>query len=258
MRITIIGAGNMGGAAALGLAKKGTADITVTARHPETLKKFDGTGVKCLTDNKAAVKGADIVIIAVKPWIVPDVVNEIRAELDFSAQQIVSFAPGVKPEDLLAMLKEGRKDEPRLSYIIPNTAIEVGESMTFISPVTATESDTKILESLFNQVGVSMTVPQKLMLAGTGLASCGIAYALRYIRAAAEGGVETGFYAKDATAIVAQTVKGAAALILEHKSHPEAEIDKVTTPGGMTIKGLNAMEAAGFTDAVIKGVKAGK
>ncbi|MCR5003601.1 MAG: NAD(P)-binding domain-containing protein [Bacteroidales bacterium] len=258
MKITIIGAGNMGGAAALGLAKKGAAEITVTARHEQTLKKFEGTGVKCLTDNKAAVKDAQIVIIAVKPWIVPDVIAEIKPVLDYKTQQIVSFAPGVKAEDLLAQLKDGKEGEPRLSYVIPNTAIEVGESMTFVSPVTAEEKDAEILNDIFSTVGVSMIVPQKLMIAGTGLASCGIAYALRYIRAAAEGGVETGFYAKDATAIVAQTVKGAAALLLEHKSHPEAEIDKVTTPGGMTIKGLNAMEAAGFTDAVIKGVKAGK
>jgi len=265
MKVTIIGAGNMGGATALGLAKAGriaASDITVTARHASTLAKFKEAGINTCLDNVKAVKGADIIIIAVKPWVVPDVCAEIRGTLDFDRQKIVSMAPGVKSEELLGYLevKNDTKTNltPSLTYVIPNTAIEICESMTFVSAATASAEDEKAIAALFEGTGKVMAVPMSRLAAGTALASCGIAYALRYIRAAAEGGVEMGFYAKDAEAVVAQTVKGAAALLEASGKHPEEEIDKVTTPGGLTIKGLNAMEEAGFTNAVIKGLKAGK
>ena len=260
MNITVIGAGNMGGAAAIGIAKAGripASCITVTARHQSTLDRFSEYGIKTSMDNFQAVKDADAVIIAVKPWIVPEVCSQIKDALDYSRQQIVSFAPGVTPEDMLGFLdKEGRK--PSLTYVIPNTAIEVCESMTFVSGINVSADQEAAVAALFEGTGQVMVVPFKQLMPGTALASCGIAYALRYIRAAAEGGVELGFYAKDATKIVAQTVKGAAALLEAHGSHPEQEIDKVTTPGGLTIRGLNAMEQAGFTNAVIKGLKGGK
>ena len=260
MNITIIGAGNMGGAAAIGIARAGkipASCITVTARHATTLARFSEYGVRTSLDNVEAVKDADMVVIAVKPWIVPEVCSEIRPLLDCSRQQIVSFAPGVPPEDLLGFLeKDGQK--PALTYSIPNTAIEVCQSMTFVSRVTATSEQEDEVASVFEGTGLVMKVPFNQLMPGTALASCGIAYALRYIRAASEGGVELGFYARDAVKIVSQTVKGAAALLEAHGTHPEQEIDKVTTPGGLTIRGLNAMEKAGFTNAVIQGLKGGK
>lgn len=259
MNIAIIGAGNMGGAAAIGIARAAripASCITVAARHQSTLDRFTEYGIRTTTDNVQAVKAADVVIIAVKPWIVPEVCSQIKDTLDYSCQQIVSFAPGVAPEDMLGFLDKGGV-KPSLTYVIPNTAIEVCESMTFVSAVTATAEQEAGIVSLFEGTGTVMAVPFKQMMPGTALASCGIAYALRYIRAASEGGVELGFYAKDASMIVAQTVKGAAALLQAHGTHPEQEIDKVTTPGGLTIRGLNAMEQAGFTNAVIKGLKGG-
>jgi len=260
MKITIIGAGNMGGATAIGLAKAGKVkpgDITVTARHLSTLEKFNEYGILTSTDNLSAVKGADCIVIAVKPWVVESVCEQVKEEIDYASQKIVCMAPGVKPEVLADYLAKG-EEKPSICYVIPNTAIEECESMTFIAATTATAEEAEQVAALFEGTGLNMVVSHSQLMAGTALASCGIAYALRYIRAAAEGGVELGVYAKDATQIVAQTVKGAASLLLSHKSHPEAEIDKVTTPGGMTIKGLNAMEEAGFTNAVIKGLKAGK
>ena len=110
--------------------------------------------------------------------------------------------------------------------------------------------------NIFNELGEAMLVEEKLIPAGTSLASCGIAYALRYIRAAMEGGVELGFRADDAKRIVMQTLRGAVDILDAGGQHPEVEIDRVTTPGGLTIKGLNAMEAAGFTNSVIEGLRA--
>lgn len=258
MKTAIIGAGNMGGATAIGLAVSATleaADITVTAKHQTTLDRFTPYGIKTSLDNKAAVAGADVVMIVVKPWFVEQVIEEIKPVLDYSSQTIVCMAAGIKSEQMLSWLeKDGQV--PELLYIIPNTAIEILESMTFIAPINASAETTAKMEELFAKTGSTMVVDEKHLSAGTALASCGIAFAMRYIRAAAEGGVELGFYAKDATKIVCQTVKGAAGLISAHGSHPEAEIDKVTTPGGITIRGLNAMEEAGFTNAVIKGLKA--
>lgn len=251
-RMTIIGAGSIGGATAIGLAP--FADITATARTEATLKRFEGKGIRTSLDNCGAVRGADIVVFAVKPWLMEEVVRSVRDSLELDRQTIVSMAPGVTSDQFIQWLGP----EAGIAYVIPNTAIEVGESMTFISPVTTDEAATEQLRALFACAGKAMVVEERRLGAGTSLASCGIAYALRYIHAAAQGGVELGFFAHEAAGIAAQTVKGAAALLEAHGSHPEAEIDKVTTPGGLTIRGLNAMEEAGFSSAVIRGLMANK
>lgn len=250
IKLTIIGAGNIGGATAIGLAS--TAEITATARTEATLKRFNGLGIRTTTDNSEAVRGADIVIFAVKPWLMEEVVTAVLPSLDLSAQTIVSMAPGVSSADFRRWLGP----EARLAYAIPNTAIEVGQSMTFIVPVTTGKEETERLLELFSNAGKAMEVSEKQLIAGTSLASCGIAYALRYISAAACGGKELGFSADEASAIVAQTVRGATAVLEAHGTDPETEIDRVTTPGGLTLRGLKAMEDAGFTDAVKSGLKA--
>ncbi len=109
---------------------------------------------------------------------------------------------------------------------------------------------------MFDKMGKSVVIPEEMMAAATVLSSCGIAYALRYIRAAMQGGVEIGFSAEMARDITAQTVKGAAELILQGGNHPEIEIDRVTTPGGITIAGINEMEHKGFSSSLIHGIKA--
>ena len=142
--------------------------------------------------------------------------------------------------------------------VIPNTAVEIGCGMTFVSAINASEKQFATVISLFECMGTAMAVDEKQLETGMILASCGIAFALRYLRAAAEGGVELGIPAAQASRIVAQTMIGAAQLVLQNESHPEHEIDRVTTPGGITIRGLNEMEHAGFTSAVIRGLKACK
>ena len=130
--------------------------------------------------------------------------------------------------------------------------------MTFVSSCNATHEQEELVVNLFNELGSAMLIEENLMTAGTALASSGIAFAMRYIRASSEGGVELGFYPDQAKEIVLKTVKGAVDLLLANKSNPETEIDKVTTPGGITIRGLNEMELAGFTPSVIRGLKASK
>lgn len=267
MKITIIGSGNMGGAIAKGLSQGSifqANDITCTAQTDETLEKMRhiNEAFNLTHDNINAVREADIVVIAVKPWRVQSIIEEIRPALQFDKQIIVSIAAGVTFEQLNGFLTKTTTSKahvnPVIFRVMPNTAIEVKSSMTFISAYNASQEQIDLLISIFNELGNAILIEERLMEAGTALASSGIAFALRYIRAAIEGGVELGFYPKQAQEIVVHTVKGTIDLLLENKSNPEAEIDKVTTPGGITIKGLNEMELSGFTSAVIRGLKASR
>ena len=248
----------MGGAMADGFIKSGAvkpADISVANPTAQKLEHFALQGASVTTDNKTAAEGADIVIIAVKPWLVEQVVNELKPMLNYTRQTIITVAAGISGSQFTAWLK---KDDavPQTFIVIPNTAIAVLASMTFIVPVNATADTTAIVKALFDNVGQTMVTDERHLSAGMTLASCGIAYAMRYVRAAAEGGVELGFKADMAKDIVLQTMKGAVELLQANGNHPEAEIDKVCTPGGLTIRGLNEMEHAGFTSAVIRGLKA--
>ena len=268
MKITIIGAGNIGGAIARGLAKGHmfkASDITCTAQSEATLEKMRNTNPDFVLslDNVEAVKGADIIVIAVKPWRVEEIIDQIKGALDYDKQIIVSVAAGITFDLLNTYLTKNTGFDdclatPTIFRIMPNTAIEVLSSMTFVAARNASKAQTDLIINIFNELGNAMLGEERLMSAGTALASSGIAFALRYIRAAIEGGVELGFYPKQAQEIVVHTVKGAVDLLLENKSNPEMEIDKVTTPGGITIKGLNEMELSGFTSSVIRGLKASK
>lgn len=268
MKITIIGTGNIGGAIARGLAKGHifkASDITCTFHTQESLDKVKAVNPDFITslDNTDAVKNADIIIIAVKPWRVEEVIDQIKGELNYDKQIIVSVAAGITFDTLETYLTKNMGFDdcfvtPTIFRIMPNTAIEVLSSMTFVAARNASPEQIDLVIRIFNELGNAMLVEERLMAAGTALASSGIAFALRYIRAAIEGGVELGFYPKQAQEIVVHTVKGAVDLLLENKSNPEMEIDKVTTPGGITIKGLNEMELSGFTSSVIRGLKASK
>jgi len=262
MKISIIGSGNIGGAIALGLGSSGVVnanDICCADLSAEVLKKLQALNPAIQTqyNNVRACENADIIIIAVKPWLVGSVIKEIKDALDYSRQIIVSIAAGIEIQTLCEYLNKGDNVVlPAVFRIIPNTAIAIRESVNFISSYNATQEQINSISEIFDALGMTFFVEERLMKAGTALASSGIAYSFRYIRAAIEGAIELGFYPALAQKIVIQTLKGAASLLEANGNHPEAEIDKVTTPGGITIKGLNAMEEAGFTNAVIKGLKA--
>ncbi|MBQ7421564.1 MAG: pyrroline-5-carboxylate reductase [Prevotella sp.] len=267
MKISVIGAGAMGGATVEGLLKStffSSSDITVADPSQAVLDRFATEGVSVTTDNSAATVGADIVAVFVKPWLVEKVLKGIKDSLDYRKQILVVVAAGVSSAQIKEWLnKENGNDStlsdavPPIFLVIPNIAIAEKQSMTFIVPANASPEETKKVKTIFDELGETIVTEERLLAAGTTLASCGIAYAMRYVRAAVEGGVELGFKAKDAEQIVLQTVKGAVELLQATGEHPEVAIDKVTTPGGVTIKGLNEMEHAGFTSAVIRGLKAG-
>jgi pyrroline-5-carboxylate reductase len=257
MKIAVIGAGAMGGATVEGLIKGNyfkNDDITVADPSQAVTEKFAKMGISVTSDNKLAADTADIVCVVVKPWLVERVLKDIKPELDPQKQILIVIAAGVSSESIKGWLGESC---PPLFLVIPNIAIAEMASMTFIVPVGASEKDIHTVTDIFDEMGSTLITDEQHLAAGTTLASCGIAYAMRYVRAASEGGVELGFKADDAKAIVMQTMKGAVELLEASGMHPEAAIDLVTTPGGVTIKGLNEMEHAGFTSAVIRGLKAG-
>ena len=243
----------MGGAMVEGLIKGDyiqNEDICVADPSRPMRDKFADMGVTATPSNQLAAQGADIVCVVVKPWLVEQVLTGIRDVMDYDQQTLVVVAAGVKSESIVEwMTKEGK--------MISNIAIAQLESMTFIAPVVADAQQIAKVKELFDTMGHTIITDEQHLGAGTTLASCGIAYAMRYIRAASEGGVELGFKADDAKQIVMQTMKGAVTLLEATGLHPEAAIDLVTTPGGVTIKGLNEMEHNGFTSSVIKGLKAG-
>ena len=137
---------------------------------------------------------------------------------------------------------------------MPITAIAIQQSITCLSNSNASVKEIQWITHMFETVGKVAVIDEKLMDAATVLGACGTAYAMRYIRANIQGGIEIGFDAATASLIAAQTVKGAAELLLQKGTHPEQEIDKVTTPKGCTIAGLNEMEHQGFSSSLIRGI----
>ena len=261
MKIAIIGAGNMGGAIARGLARGGkvcVSDIYVSNPSRGKLDALKGefSGMNVTLSNCEAASRADLVIVAVKPWKVQQVLHEIKPAMDYSRQAVASVVGGLDFAQLSQWLDKGDGILPPTYIIIPNTAIAVMSSMTFIAAQRTNPQMDAEIGGIFSGMGEVMFVEEGSIPAGTALASCGIAYAMRYIRAAMEGGVELGLRPAEAQRVVMQTLRGAVDLLAEGGAHPEAEIDRVTTPGGLTIKGLNAMEAAGFTNSVIEGLRA--
>ena len=244
MKIAIIGAGNMGGSIARGLAKGSLiADSDIIVSNPSAGKleklKEEFPGISTTQNNAEAAAGADIVILAVKPWFMEPVMRELKLK---SRQTLVSVAAGISFEELAHFVIA---PEMPMFRLIPNTAISELESMTLIAARNTNDEQNQFMLRLFNEMGMSMLIPEEKIAATTALTSCGIAYVLKYIQAAMQAGIEMGIRPKDAMEMVAQSVKGAAALILNNDTHPSVEIDKVTTPGGITIKGINELEHNG-------------
>lgn len=254
MKIAIIGAGNMGGAIARGLAKGSLVrveDIRVSNPSPGKLEalKAEFPDMQVTADNGEAVASADIVVLAVKPWMVGEVLNKLQLK---ETQMLISIAAGIKLGDLWQLL--GQKGNP-LFRVIPNTAISEMQSMTLVSCSQASQEQIQLVLDVFSEMGLAMLIPEEKMAAATAMTSCGIAYALKYIQAAMQAGIELGVRPKDGMRMVAQSLKGAAELILANDTHPSVEIDKVCTPGGLTIKGINQLEHDGFTSALINAIK---
>ena len=259
IKVSIIGAGNMGGAVARGLAED-PYKYEVRVSNPSVGKldaiKADFPDVITTRSNYECALGADVIILGVKPWKVKEVIDEllsIWASEDSPKEPIlVSMAAGIDIAALHAMAGEGIA----IYKAIPNTAVSVKSGVTFVSREEPDDRCDRMVTDIFSALGLTEIVEERMLDAGMAVASCGMAFMMRMLRAMTEGGVELGLYASTALRAAAATMRGAAELIEKNGLHPEQEVDKVTTPGGLTICGLNAMEEAGFTGAVVKGLRA--
>lgn len=251
MNIAIIGGGNLGRSVAEGFLKAGidASRIVVTRRRTQLLDDLAAKGIRIEKDNKLAVAGADLIIVSVKPYQAVEVISELKTSFK-QGQFVASLMTGIS----IAQLKELLPLGVIPFRVMPNTAVALQQSMTCITAPDLTDEQNLVIKELFGTLGEVIFMNEELMVAATVLGACGIAFALRFIRAAIQGGVEIGFSSDMAQQIVAQTVKGAAELVLQPGHHPEQEIDKVTTPKGITISGLNEMEHQGFSSALIKGL----
>lgn len=250
--LAILGGGNLGQALARGLIRSGTLrpdQIHLTRRRPGGLEELAAEGFPVGTDNLAAIQAAGTVLIAVQPQQIANLLDEIRDELDPGRHKVISVVSGVT----VAQLREMIPAPTAVVRAMPNTAVSIGESMTCLSADPDSIRGLEEAEALFKGVGLTLRIEDEMMLGATALCACGIAFFLRSVRAASQGGIEIGFHPEDALLLAAQTARGAASLALLDNHHPESEIDRVTTPRGCTIAGLNEMEHQGFSSAMIKG-----
>lgn len=251
--LAIIGGGNIGTGIARGLVASGgyePGNIIVTRRNVDLLAGLAEQGFQVQADNASAVDAAGVVIIAVQPQQLDKVLSQIAPRLRSGDQVLISVVSGVR----VAELHERIGADVPVVRAMPNTAIEIGESMTCLAAAPAHAAALAFAEKLFGLVGRTLVINESLMAGATALGGCGIAFFLRSIRAASQGGIEIGFHPEEALLMAAQTARGASALALRDHRHPESEIDKVTTPRGATIAGLNQMEHEGFSSAFIKGI----
>jgi pyrroline-5-carboxylate reductase len=252
-KIAILGGGNIGVALVKGLLSSGmypAENIIITRRRTHMIQHLSDEGVVVSSDNAAATRAARVIFLTVKPMQAKDVLDEISGELRPGHHIVVSLVTGLG----CAEIKTFTGPEIPVFLAMPNIALSLRESMTCLSHGDEREQDKELVMNIFNHLGKCLVIPEELMGASTVLAACGIAFALRFLRSIAQGGIEIGFGADISTLIAAQTLKGAARLAQESGNHPEHEIDKVTTPMGITISGLNEMEHNGFSSALIKGL----
>ena len=251
-KIAIIGCGNLGQSILRGLVESESflpSNVFVTKRNTEVLSEYKAQGVNVGTDNIKAVLASRYIILSLKPH---NVLNELKLIAPHLTKDhvIISLSTGVTISSINSLVG----DKFEVFRAMPNTATDVQESLTCVCTTSTNEATKKEVNSIFDSLGETIEITEELMESATVLGACGIAFVLRFIRAMMQGGIQIGFDAETASKIVTQTVKGATELLITRKEHPEFEIDKVTTPRGCTIAGLNEMEHNGFSSALIKGI----
>ncbi len=252
-KIAILGGGNIGLSIALGLIKSGSflkENISITRVPSQPLTDLKELGLIASHDNEQAVKGADFVLLAVQPRQAMNLLKSVKDKLNHKKQIIISVVSALSFDEIEDVIGKGFV----MVRIMPNIAIAICESMTCLATNEPGSGEFKSVKAIFDKLGSTLVIEEKMMAAATVLGSCGTAFMMRFIRAASQGGIQVGFHADEAQLIVAQVAKGAATMLLQNGLHPEQEIDKVTTPMGLTIKGLNEMEHNGLSSAVIKGI----
>ena len=251
MKIAIIGTGNLGYSIAKGLiTTNAITSLYLTKRNLEDIKEFEGyKNVYLTTDNKVAVQNSDILIFAVQPRHFEGVLKEIEPLLS-DKHVLISTITGYS----ISRVENVVCKDQFIIRAMPNTAIAVGKSMTCLCSNEQGKKRIKIAEAIFNRLGTSIAIPESQMQAATVVCASGIAFWMRLIRATTQAAIQLGFDAKVAQDLAMHTCEGAASLLITTGNHPEQEIDKVTTPRGCTIEGLNEMEHKGLSSSLIQGM----
>ena len=253
MKVAIIGAGSLGQSIAKGLlTSEALTNLYLTRRNVSSIKGFeDDENVVLTTDNVEAVTNSDIVIFAVQPRHFEGILNDLKPYFNEN-HVLISVITGFAIARMEAIVGADR-------YVVramPNTAASVGQSMTCISTNKKGKEKIDLAMTIFNSMGTSLEIPEEQLQAATVICASGIAFWMRLIRATTQGAVQLGFEAHEAHQLAMQTCFGAASLLKQSGKHPEEEIDRVTTPSGCTIEGLNEMEHRGLSSSLIKGINA--
>ncbi len=256
LKVGFLGAGQMAIALAKGWQAAGlisTATCKASDPFPQARTRFqEQTGCPSTADNREVVSASDVLILAVKPQTLPALLEEIRHVVT-EKHLIVSIAAGIP----LARLADSLLGKYRLVRVMPNTPCLLGASASgFAAGPGARPEDIVLVENLFNAVGKAFALPEPLLDAVTGLSGSGPAFVYVMIEALADGGVRMGLPRDVAMTLAAQTVYGAARMVLETQQHPGVLKDAVTSPGGTTIAGLHALERGGFRAAIMNAVEA--
>lgn len=253
-KITIIGGGNLGKSIISGLASSDlfeTKNITVVDKSKYNLKEVEtNLGVSTSQDILTSIKEVKWVILCVQPRQLDAVLQEIKDEVT-TDQILISTVTGTSIEEINEVVPNNK-----VVRVMPNTGAAKKLSMTCIAANEDVKEELSMVEKMFDTIGETLIIEERLMQAATVLGASGIAFFLRFLRAMIQGGIQMGFHPHEAQIIAVQTAIGAATLVAENGTHPEREIDKVTTPQGCTIEGLNEMEHQGLSSSVIKGVMA--
>jgi len=260
-KLVVLGAGKLGGILLRAYLKHRlfvSARVTATVRHAERAAALaKELGIAVIKDNREAVKGADIILLTVKPQTVAEVLQEIATEIG-PQTLLVSVAASVPTgfvEQQLAAATGGKRDEVAVVRAMPNTPAAVGCGMTAICGGThASPEHLEIARRMFDAVGRTIVLDEKHMDAVTGLSASGPAFAYIILESLAEGGVKVGLPRDVATLLAAQTMKGSASVVLETGDHPALLKDAVTTPAGCTIDGILELEEGKLRVTLIKAV----
>ena len=253
MKIAIIGTGNLGSSIAKGLIKnKSFTSLYLSDKNTSQVNAFvDEAYVTITNNNETAVAQSDVVIFALQPRHIESVLNELK-HLITEAHVVMSVAAGFSISKIESIVGSDK----HVIRVMPNTAISIGKSMTCLSANAVGQLKIELAKSIFNQLGTTMVIPEEQIQAATVICASGIAFWMRLVRATTQGAIQLGFEADEAHNLALQTCYGAASLLKESGRHPEAEIDRVTTPSGCTIAGLNEMEHQGLSSALIQGIVA--
>jgi len=253
MKIAIIGTGNLGSSIAKGLiGNKSFTSLYLSDKNTLNVDEFSVLENVIIThDNLLAVRESDMVIFALQPKHINKVLESMTS-LFTEKHTVISVAAGVG----ISRIENIIGSDKNIIRVMPNTAISIGKSMTCIAANDKAQERVSLAKDIFNQLGTTMVIPEEQIQAATVICASGIAFWMRLVRATTQGAIQLGFEAHEAHELALQTCYGAASLLLESGRHPEEEIDRVTTPSGCTIEGLNEMEHQGLSSSLIKGINA--